>query len=81
VYDPFLDPIEIQQRNQSAKPIAGAAVDDIFRAIARSIAERVRTFDVDSWVYDPFLDPIEIQQRNQSAKALPAQRSTMSTLF
>jgi hypothetical protein len=27
--DPFLDPIEIQQRNQSAKAIAGAAVDDV----------------------------------------------------
>ena len=28
-YDHFLDPIEIQQRNQSAKAIAGAAVDDV----------------------------------------------------
>ncbi|HEY2527148.1 MAG TPA: C-terminal binding protein [Xanthobacteraceae bacterium] len=38
-----------------------------FGAIARSIAERVRTFGVDIWAYDPFLDPIEIQQRNVRA--------------
>ena len=28
-HDPFLDPIEIQQRNQTAKGDAGAAVDDV----------------------------------------------------
>src|SRR5262252_9546832 len=38
-----------------------------FGAIARSIAERVRTFGVDIWAYDPFLDPAEIEQRNVRA--------------
>jgi D-3-phosphoglycerate dehydrogenase len=38
-----------------------------FGEIARSIAERVRTFGVDIWAHDPFLDPIEIQRRNVRA--------------
>jgi D-3-phosphoglycerate dehydrogenase / 2-oxoglutarate reductase len=38
-----------------------------FGAIARSIAERVRSFGVDIWVHDPFLDPAEIQRCNVRA--------------
>lgn len=38
-----------------------------FGAIARSIAERVRTFGVEIWAHDPFLDPAEIERQNVRA--------------